>query len=643
MRSAKAPHPQRISRQILIKVLFFGIIIVASATVYGYYLVYNQTRAKTIAYLSQYMRERKVQEDQIFLAASAHLEFFRDEFLKLYLSNLDFSDQDFWNTFSVDENGATRSKEELYQGFIDPKFGRTWGVTSFIGSNQSTASHDFQRRLLIALLLVNRYGPAWTATGLLHATFPENAMVIFSPDDPWGLEARHDLPMNELGTIKATLQSENPKRSPVWTGLYYDETVGKWTITFELPVDYQGRHLVNPSLDVSLASIMQRLEADHPQGAYNFIVSKNGFLIAHPGDLKDELKKKGQLSLEKLNDPDLTRMYQAIRLSPEAQGQGVAVIEDGEGGDYLLAAPLAGPDWWFVTVYPKERISQEAHQASRIVLLLGASLFVLFFVAVYFIVSHEVRSPLGRLEKAVEMVARGEYEEVIARPEALPLELKNEIGQLAKLFLDMCREVNGVNANLQNMVEARTAELESANARLRDLSLLDGLTGMRNRRAFDREFAAAFDRAKSGGTPFSLLLADVDHFKSYNDLYGHTAGDEALRKIAETIANNVRQGDLVYRYGGEEIAVILTDASRETAIQTGARILKAVGDAGISHQGSPHGVLTLSAGVVEFASAFLAAIGMIDAADANLYLAKSAGRNALRPAAPASNETPDKA
>lgn len=629
MNIATSPH-QRLSREILLRVLFLGIIIVTVATITCYYLVYNQNRSDFLTYLRHYMRERQQLENQTFIEAYDRLTFFRDEFMKLYLSDLDFSDDEFWERYFVDEYGATRMKEEFFHEGYSPFLGRRWGLSSFIGNNQSVESHELKRRLLLANMLVSRYGPAWKSIGVLHATFPENMITIYYPEDPWGLNAKPDLPMNELSTIEATLQSKNPERKPVWTGLYYDETANKWTITLEIPVDYQGRHLINPSMDVQLESIMRRLESETPANVYNCIFSKNGYLVAHPGELKNELKREGQLSLEKIGDPDLLRMYQLIQNNARTSHDEVSAVEDKEGKNYLIYASLAGPEWWYVSVFPNTIIEREAHQTSRIVLIFGFSLFLLYYIVVILVISSKVRSPLQRLQRAVALVAKGEYREVIQSPELLPLEQKNEIGQLAGMFLDMCEDVNDVHTNLQNIVASRTQELEQANAKLRELSLLDGLTGIHNRRSFDRDIERVFHQAASGVESFVLMLADVDNFKDYNDMYGHTAGDEALRAIAEVIAANIRKDDRVYRYGGEEIAVIFNNVGEESARRTGERIIEAVRELGVEHKGSPHRVITLSAGLVEHDGRFAAVTDMVNAADASLYEAKAAGKNRLR-------------
>ncbi|MGE4506078.1 MAG: diguanylate cyclase, partial [Desulfovibrionaceae bacterium] len=365
--------------------------------------------------------------------------------------------------------------------------------------------------------------------------------------------------------------------------------------------------------------------------AYNFLIARDGTLIAHPGDLKDEQKWQGQLSLEKIDNPDIVRMYRDITAGAEPDAE-VTVIDDPDGGNSLLAAFLPGPDWWLVLVYPEELISREAHHAARIVLVLGFSLFVLYYIVVSYVIARQVRSPLGRLQEAIALVTDGRYNEVSQSPDKLPLDQKNEIGQLAAAFLNMARVVFSVNTNLQQIVENRTRELEDANAKLRALSLLDGLTGIHNRRSFDRDLAGVFEQAKQGVETFSLLLCDVDLFKAYNDLYGHTEGDEVLRRIAGVIDANIREGDRVYRYGGEELAVLFNHADGNVAAAIGERILDAVRALGIPHQDGGHGVVTISGGLVEFSPDFQNPTDMVKAADDGLYRAKSSGRNRLETA-----------
>ena len=153
----------------------------------------------------------------------------------------------------------------------------------------------------------------------------------------------------------------------------------------------------------------------------------------------------------------------------------------------------------------------------------------------------------------------------------------------------------------------------------------DTLTGLANRRRFDEEFARAFGSAIRRSSPISVAIIDIDHFKNYNDTFGHQAGDEALRSIAEAIAESVeRSGDFAARYGGEEFVVILEDTTLGGAAGVGERIRNAVLDVGLAAPGG--GLLSVSVGV---AARLPGGSGeeLLRQADAALYAAKNAGRN----------------
>ena len=109
------------------------------------------------------------------------------------------------------------------------------------------------------------------------------------------------------------------------------------------------------------------------------------------------------------------------------------------------------------------------------------------------------------------------------------------------------------------VLEFQKQELEKANAELEALATLDGLTGLRNRRAFDGRLKEEFERASRYHTPLSLLLLDIDFFKQFNDSFGHPAGDEVLRTMGRVLQKATRETDFLARYGGEEIAVILPE------------------------------------------------------------------------------------
>lgn len=178
-------------------------------------------------------------------------------------------------------------------------------------------------------------------------------------------------------------------------------------------------------------------------------------------------------------------------------------------------------------------------------------------------------------------------------------------------------QVSCINEALEEKVRLRTAELQAANQQLEILSTTDGLTGLANRRRFDHYWAQEWQRALRQATPLAVIMLDVDHFKAYNDHYGHPQGDECLRRVGAVLQASVRRaGELAARYGGEEFVVVLPGVTPQQALETAQGILIAMRDEKIPHTGSPvASMVTLSLGV---------AAGIPDATDVQEYLLKMA-------------------
>ncbi len=181
--------------------------------------------------------------------------------------------------------------------------------------------------------------------------------------------------------------------------------------------------------------------------------------------------------------------------------------------------------------------------------------------------------------------------------------------------------------------KALEAQLEDANRQLRVLVRQDGLTGLGNRRHFDDMLGTEYRRAMRMGSPLALIMVDVDRFKAFNDRYGHPAGDACLRAVSAALAGALRRpADLAARYGGEEFAVLLPGTDEAGAMATAARIQEAVRAAGLPHEGSEFGAVTVSMGVTLMApdAALPGPAALVEAADAALYAAKRAGRNTMQ-------------
>jgi diguanylate cyclase (GGDEF)-like protein len=177
----------------------------------------------------------------------------------------------------------------------------------------------------------------------------------------------------------------------------------------------------------------------------------------------------------------------------------------------------------------------------------------------------------------------------------------------------------------------REEELQIANRHLDELASLDGLSGLANRRGFDREIEREWQKAAESYTPLALMMIDIDHFKLFNDRYGHVAGDTCLRAVGETLSLvTLEEAVLVARYGGEEFALLLPglDIHRAAALAEEAR--RSIEDLMINHSESPIGHVTISIGVESMVpDKFQGCADLIEAADGALYNAKRDGRNAV--------------
>ncbi len=186
------------------------------------------------------------------------------------------------------------------------------------------------------------------------------------------------------------------------------------------------------------------------------------------------------------------------------------------------------------------------------------------------------------------------------------------------------------NFQHRQRLEDSQLALQQSNRELEALANLDGLTHLANRRFFDQRLQQEFTRAQRLQRPICVILCDIDHFKHYNDRYGHIAGDACLKQIAQILQNGVhRSTDVVARFGGEEFAIILPESDERGGIAIAQRMLSMIADSRIEHLGAPkHSVVSASFGVAATTPALGESVqSLLLLADQKLYEAKQAGRN----------------
>jgi diguanylate cyclase (GGDEF)-like protein len=182
-------------------------------------------------------------------------------------------------------------------------------------------------------------------------------------------------------------------------------------------------------------------------------------------------------------------------------------------------------------------------------------------------------------------------------------------------------------------LRSANSKLQDLNSELKQLSIIDGLTGIYNRRFFDLELARECRNATHSAKPLSLIMLDIDFFKAYNDSYGHQEGDKCLTLIAATLNKTIRKpGDIVFRYGGEEFAVILSETDAEGAKIVAENLRCEVENLKIPHIGSKvSNIVTVSVGVSTIVpNPYLIPDKLVSFSDKALYQAKKDGRNTIK-------------
>ncbi|WKE64803.1 diguanylate cyclase [Gallaecimonas kandeliae] len=233
----------------------------------------------------------------------------------------------------------------------------------------------------------------------------------------------------------------------------------------------------------------------------------------------------------------------------------------------------------------------------------GFSLSLLFACLGVWVINRSLVNSMEQLAQGAQRLAAGDREHQVH------VRLPHELVNVAAAFNQMTQQI---------------LEQERALARA---AATDGLTGLYNRREFDRLLAEELQRSQRYGKPFSLIICDIDHFKDFNDSHGHQAGDQALRTLAKTLQDNVREVDKACRLGGEEFVVILPEGDQEAVRQTAERLRKAVEEQEILLDGGVSARITISLGVASHPDQGNSAETLLWCADTALYQSKEQGRN----------------
>ena len=372
--------------------------------------------------------------------------------------------------------------------------------------------------------------------------------------------------------------------------VYWDGALKKGILVFAVPI-YQtgGRFLgaLTAKLDLSAVHKLLRRFATGQlaeAGGQVYLITADGRPIVGSRDGPAEL---------------MTRNLHAAAVRRPLEHEGMTVEYSGLDGNDVVGTLKRVPqlDWAVLAEVPAATAYRQVVRLRNVTMLIVAGLLVGVGLLAL-LLGLLITRPLDRLTRGAAKVAAGDLDV------HLPVIGGGELGYVTEVFNDM------------------VARLREGRRELERLSVTDDLTGLYNRRYLMETLTNEVRRSRRLEHPFALLMADVDHFKEYNDTSGHLAGDEALARVATILRETTRDVDCAARYGGEEFVVLMPETEAQGAIETARRIRERIAEDPLVG-----GKLTLSIGVAQFPDDGDAPEALLAAVDAALYQAKREGRD----------------
>ncbi|MBI5492904.1 MAG: diguanylate cyclase [Deltaproteobacteria bacterium] len=383
------------------------------------------------------------------------------------------------------------------------------------------------------------------------------------------------------------------------------EDTKRWVLPNATPVIINGKKAAILHFEVTMSHFQNLLKRTiNPDRGYGFILNDKGEFM---GNTLADINESAPFAraITDGTPPTLRHVYERM-LGGES---GIEQFTDGVKDYYVIFQPMGSVyikgrndnRWYIAYAIPSDRVYVELAILRYNILAFASTL--VFVIALAYLIGNYITRPIRELAGATNRVANGEMPKITTKRE-------DEIGQLSESF--------------NVMVEAVKRRDEA----LKALAITDGLTGVYNYRYFKEELEKGVRNSLRYGRPMSLIMLDVDHFKAYNDAYGHPQGDMVLKKLAGVLMKCVREVDLPARYGGEEFVVILPETVSEGAFKTAERIRAKVEEEMIEPGGG--NIITVSIGVATLPGDADSGVSLIEAVDRALYRAKEAGRNRVK-------------
>ncbi|MBE9561938.1 MAG: HAMP domain-containing protein, partial [Proteobacteria bacterium] len=436
-------------------------LIIIAVTLLSYWHVMSNLELQVIEQLDKYIVERGHRDSNLFKLAEDNQALFKKEYLaRLKMADNEVFQAQFEQLFVKLDDGTTRLRPEFFHGAKQSNGSVIKEMTSFIPQNL-TISPEFLRQHMVAYDLVSSYGPVWSNRFLdIYTSTPQNTCIVYFPEVAWASDMPSDYDMTKEEYVYIADTVHNPSRETVWTGTLYDPVSKTWMVSCETPIDVEGQHVLTVGVDILLNELLERTINDHIEGNYNMIFRDDARLIAHHEKMADIQEKAGLYDILQSTDQSLIRIFQLVKEKASKQ----TVIDDVEGNNYLAVTKIVGPDWYFVTVYPKSLLAGLAFDTACFILFLGVISLLIEITVLFLVLRKQVAQPLQKFLGATQQIATGNFN--IEATQHLPLTREDEIGELAHSFNNMAGQLKTSFDTLDAKVIERTAQLDDKIAEL---------------------------------------------------------------------------------------------------------------------------------------------------------------------------------
>jgi len=421
-----------LSSRVLLQVGLLMAVATGAMTAFIYRDTVRDARESSAQSLQQVIAARAERDAQVFQVAQDNTVRLRDEWLRRLQDQGEADPLPEFNAwFTREGDGVTRMRPQRDDHLHLPSVGLL-----------ATARQDalMRRQVVSAFGLLKEWGPLLTQR--YYSAYIEilgQGLVMYSPHVNWGKLVAKDTNEFDYPPVRDAAPERNPARASTWTDLYFDDKAHTWMVSVVTPIDLAGQWVGLASQDVAIDALIARTAKQSGEGAYSLILNERGDLIAHPR-LMDKIKaSNGVLKVVALRDPVLTEIFrQAKRV-----GQAPQVLESADHGLVLGVARIAGPNWYSVTVYPRQMVDHIATNAARNVVTLGGLALLAELLLLAWIVRRQISRPLRHLQQAtLAMEAGGE-------PQVLSTKRDDELGRLADSFNRMSQAVQAQVKSLE--------------------------------------------------------------------------------------------------------------------------------------------------------------------------------------------------